>query len=70
MALIRSAPVTTAFAAPVVPSAIHNSMAFSFVCRNESFEPSGENLICEIFGCGGMVTFTSLPSAIFLRAIA
>src|SRR5947199_8110147 len=58
-----------AFALPVVTLAIHNSMPSLFVFRNASFDPSGENLTLEMFACGGTVTFTSLPSAIFFSAM-
>src|ERR1051326_6476668 len=44
VALMRSLPATRAFAAPVIPSATHSSIASSLTLRNASFEPSGENL--------------------------
>src|SRR5262247_745099 len=68
VALSRSDPVM-AFARPVATSATHNSIPFSFVFRNESSVPSGENRTFEAFACGGMVTFVSLPSEIFLRVM-
>src|SRR5436190_19707644 len=69
VALMRSLPVT-AFAAPVAVSAIHRSMPFSFVLRNERCAPSGENLMLDRLACGGTVTFVSPPSAIRFIVIA
>ncbi len=69
MALIRSAPVTTALALPVAVSATHNSMASIFVFRNASREPSAANFTWETRACGGIVTVVSAPSAIFFIVI-
>ena len=69
VALIRSAPLTTALALPVEVSATHNSTASLFVFRNASREPSAENFTCETRACGGIVTFVSAPPAIFFIVI-
>jgi hypothetical protein len=60
VALIRSAPVTAALALPVDASAIHNSIALSFVCRHERREASGG--ASREPACGGIVTAASAPS--------
>ncbi len=69
VALMRSAPESTAFELPVVVSAIHSSMAVSFVCRNASRDPSGENFTLEMRACGGTVTACSAPPSIFFSVI-
>src|SRR5256885_2386740 len=58
------------FALPDATSATHSSMPLSFVLRNERCVPSGEKCTFEKFACGGAVTFTSLPSEMFLRVTA
>src|SRR5258705_13288822 len=63
VALSRSVPLTS-LALPVATSAIHNSMPFSLVFRNESRDPSGEKCGFEILACGGTLILISLPSAI------
>src|ERR1043166_5877093 len=69
VALMRSLPATRAFAAPVIPSATHSSIASSLTLRNASFEPSGENLTAVTLAFGGSVTIDSAPPAIFFSVI-
>ena len=51
-------------------SAIHNSIPVSFVWRNASFDPSGENFTFDTRACGGIATFVSAPPAIFFNVIS